>query len=302
MSFKNLKKISFYQIHELKSAGIDFFREVVSILNSNNLEFWIEYGSLLGYVRHNDLIPWDSEFDLGVFDVSWNKKIEESLISFGFSIFHEPNRVKIHQPQCSIGMFSIDIHLHEIHEDETRILFGEFHPECLNIWSKLLWFFKIASSSNTFPIRYLSIMKSLSSKFNIMDPSILDKKFSISRGRYNHELSFIISIDGVKIDVFTNNIKFYRKLLLYILSLIPRFIIKKIILFIENKTKPTSYVEKYQNMPLSIYKELEYVNFCSVKVKAPLRKKEFLNNVYGSKWITPKINFSRSEMENILKI
>ena len=262
MSSLNQKKISFYQINELKYAGIDFFRKVVSILNSENLEFWIEYGSLLGYVRHNDLIPWDSEFDLGVFENSWSKNVEKSLIANGFSIQHEPNRVKIHQPKASIGIFTIDIHLHEIHGSETRMLFGEFHSECSNLWSKLYWFFKITHSSNNYPIRYLSIMKSLSSKFNIMDPLILNKRFSIIRGRYNHESSFIIHIEGLKIvDFFSNNIKVYRKLILWLLSLVPNFINLKIFKFIESKIKAVNYVEKYQTMPLSIYKDLEDVKF-----------------------------------------
>ena len=59
-------KVDKYNIGRLKLEGINFFKTVIEIIHSFDVEIWIEYGSLLGYVRHNDLIPWDSEFDLGI--------------------------------------------------------------------------------------------------------------------------------------------------------------------------------------------------------------------------------------------
>ena len=297
-----IKDNSTYQIIELKRAGINFFNDAIKVIQSHNIDIWIEYGSLLGYVRHNDLIPWDSEFDLGVFENTWNLDIEKSLINHGFLIIHEPYRVKIKQPNVSVGMFTIDIHLHKIEGDKTILLFGSLTPQIETVWRKLHWFFDMTKvSSNKLPIRYLSIMKSLSSSFSLMNPLIFNKKISIKRGCYNHETSFFVTLDDVEIcDLFLNNIKKYRKILLYIVRLLPVFIHSKVIEFLESKLETSIYMKKYQTMPLSIYQELEDVVFCGVKVKAPKNKIYFLKKVYGEDWETPNINFSRTQMNNLI--
>ncbi len=47
----------------------DVLQEVLKLSNNNNLKPWIDWGTLLGYVRHDkDIIPWDNDSDLCMMD------------------------------------------------------------------------------------------------------------------------------------------------------------------------------------------------------------------------------------------
>lgn len=300
---KDFKTNNNYQISELKAGGIDFFKKVANIIQSFNIDVWIEYGSLLGYVRHQGLIPWDSEFDLGIIKSNWNTAVEEKLKEEGFILIHDASRVKIKQPNISVGIFTIDIHLHDVEGDYTKLLFGELCSSKTEKWEKIYWFFEMTSkSTKKIPIRYLSIMKSISSKLNILEPSILKKKFSIHRGKYNHEKSFLVTIDNFKIkDFFYENIKPHRRLILSFVYLMPSFLHNYISKLLLAKIVKPNYIDKYQKMPLDIYLDLEVVIYCGVKIKAPVNKEKFLKTVYGDDWQIPKMNFSRQQMKNLSK-
>jgi phosphorylcholine metabolism protein LicD len=41
---------------------------VASILEKHSVRYWLEGGSLLGAARHNDIIPWDYDVDLGIYE------------------------------------------------------------------------------------------------------------------------------------------------------------------------------------------------------------------------------------------
>jgi phosphorylcholine metabolism protein LicD len=64
-----------------ETKKLELFKKVISILNSNEIFYWMEFGTLLGYVRDNRFIEWDADIDLGTFDL---KKT--------FSLFYEFQR------------------------------------------------------------------------------------------------------------------------------------------------------------------------------------------------------------------
>ena len=73
-SYNNLFNIIF-QDYELKPKGVlkysqEFCMEILffveKICEKYGLEYWIDYGNLLGAVRHGGYIPWDDDMDLGM--------------------------------------------------------------------------------------------------------------------------------------------------------------------------------------------------------------------------------------------
>lgn len=50
-------------IEELKQIQLEILDDVTAFCKENNLKFWIDWGTLLGAVRHKGYIPWDDDVD-----------------------------------------------------------------------------------------------------------------------------------------------------------------------------------------------------------------------------------------------
>jgi len=48
-------------------------KEIKDIFDKCGVDFWLEYGTLLGAVRDGELIPWDTDIDLGTWDKNFSK-------------------------------------------------------------------------------------------------------------------------------------------------------------------------------------------------------------------------------------
>ena len=57
-----------------KPVAIELLRKTVEVLEEFNINYFLISGTLLGYIRHNDFIPWDDDIDLIV-----DKSILEKL-------------------------------------------------------------------------------------------------------------------------------------------------------------------------------------------------------------------------------
>lgn len=51
---------------ELKQIELDIFQQVIEICEKHNLRYIVDYGSLIGIVRHGGFIPWDDDIDVSM--------------------------------------------------------------------------------------------------------------------------------------------------------------------------------------------------------------------------------------------
>ncbi len=61
---------------DIQLANLVLLKEMDYVCKQNRLTYWLDFGTLLGAVRHKGFIPWDDDIDLGMPRDDYNKLIE----------------------------------------------------------------------------------------------------------------------------------------------------------------------------------------------------------------------------------
>lgn len=64
------------QLREIQLANLALLKELDYVCSQNNINYWIDFGTLLGAVRHKGFIPWDDDIDVGMTRDEYQKIIE----------------------------------------------------------------------------------------------------------------------------------------------------------------------------------------------------------------------------------
>ena len=85
-------------------------QEVVDILEKNNIEYCAIFGTLLGICRNNKKIPWDSDYDIAVFNMSyWDYYNLIDLFSpQKFDVIYSHGFIQINNPKIRVDIFRYD--------------------------------------------------------------------------------------------------------------------------------------------------------------------------------------------------
>jgi len=54
---------------------VESLRQIKKIFDKHNIDFWLDFGTLLGAVRDKQIIPWDKDIDLGM----WREDLQKLL-------------------------------------------------------------------------------------------------------------------------------------------------------------------------------------------------------------------------------
>lgn len=76
-------------LRQCQTAGGELLRIVCRTLEENNLRYWLDYGTLLGAVRHKGYIPWDDDLDIAMTREEYNIASEilpEKLKKYGIDV------------------------------------------------------------------------------------------------------------------------------------------------------------------------------------------------------------------------
>lgn len=61
------------QLRKAQLRMLDILVEIDKICRRHNIPYWIDYGSLLGAVRHGGFIPWDDDLDIGMMKEDYSR-------------------------------------------------------------------------------------------------------------------------------------------------------------------------------------------------------------------------------------
>ena len=105
------------QLRDIQLANLAILKEFDEFCRANNLSYWLEYGTLLGAVRHKGYIPWDDDIDVSMTREDYDKFIE---------IFEKnsPNsKLKLYYGKNNSGLFLL-----KLMRKDTELLFIDIFP------------------------------------------------------------------------------------------------------------------------------------------------------------------------------
>lgn len=93
-------------LRKAQEASFDILVEFDRVCKKNNLTYWIDFGSLLGAVRHGGFIPWDDDIDLSMPLQDYKKFIEIGQKELSDGYFLQTEQTDPGSDMCD-GIFKV---------------------------------------------------------------------------------------------------------------------------------------------------------------------------------------------------
>ncbi len=300
-----LSRNRFYDLNlsECRQRGVEFLSEVKAVLDDNNIVFWIEYGTLLGAVRQQGFILWDSEIDLGFFkdDLVDLQFLLSEFRDRGITCHEEPDRIKLLKDGWEIGAFTVDIHLYNTAGDQAYISYAKpvlnFYDLVIN---KLCWILSLYDRQPRVIYRFSIIIKLIGQYFTIYDSLPFDE-IKFRPGMFNNENSFELKIANnlLKSRAVNTGANLSTRILVSACCLLPLCMLRKFKIFFDMLRRQRRYCPARQVFPNSFFKNLKQLKLYDIELNCPSEASDYLCFVYGTNWRIPDHGWKRENMHNI---
>lgn len=79
----------------LQTFGVEALQEFKNVCNECGVGYWLEFGTLLGAVRHKSFIPHDFDLDVGMMEADCTEDFRNKLVAHGFVLDHSFDYVNV---------------------------------------------------------------------------------------------------------------------------------------------------------------------------------------------------------------
>jgi lipopolysaccharide cholinephosphotransferase len=151
---------------EEKKSLFSYLQIISDLFNKNNINYWIMSGTLLGSIRHNGMIPWDDDADIGVNELDLEKilALNNELNPLGYEIvpswkIYKFKKIGVEYPFVDIFGFSKDNNKYILNHIILRNMWpNEYFTEDELFPLKIYKFENIYLKGPNYPIAYLDRM------------------------------------------------------------------------------------------------------------------------------------------------
>lgn len=123
------------QMRDIQLANLAILKEIDKVCKSLNIGYWLDYGSLLGAVRHKGFIPWDDDIDISMIRTDFDRFIacfEQYVQNKDLYLKHHYNKkgsylLKVGHKNCKhlfVDVFVYDTCINNL-SDEEKIRYTE---------------------------------------------------------------------------------------------------------------------------------------------------------------------------------
>lgn len=98
-------------LHNLQTLITELLEFVSNVCKKHDLTYWLDYGNLLGAVRHGGFIPWDDDADLGMLRRDFNKfkeifekEVQEHGLGEYLKVVHHQRNIDGHKVNAFLAV------------------------------------------------------------------------------------------------------------------------------------------------------------------------------------------------------
>lgn len=142
---------------ELQLNLKDMLKDIVSIFDKQNIYYFATEGTLLGAIRHSDIIPWDDDIDLG-FRLEDYRKVLNALVTnldarYEVQCFDTNNNYAVTQPIIKVRLKNTYV--------EYDAWYDKNNCECSGIFIDLIAFSGCCPTNKDFFNRKISLLRTI---------------------------------------------------------------------------------------------------------------------------------------------
>ena len=115
-------------LQEADSVALKIFDKICT---DNDLKYWLEYGTLLGAIRHKGFIPWDDDIDIAMIREDYEKirkTLYKEFSKYGFVLNEGKGfkrqilRLRYQESAVQIDIWPFDNYFKKVPDDEKELL------------------------------------------------------------------------------------------------------------------------------------------------------------------------------------